>query len=155
MSNPARDLLNFVDDHKTEMKDDTYKGIVDKITPINKICEEKNKSRYKVIFQVIFPIYEDDDTHELEMNIEQKEFFLHLSTQEVKIINKWLDDFGTICRFHPFDVETYQGINVLDQIRMLLTKHRDTLSIRYDIDSRVAISCSNEVFITRVKKCRQ
>lgn len=99
-------------------------------------------------------MYDDDTTHDLEMHVESKRFDIYLSTQEVEIIDGWLGEFGSVFRFHDCDVEAYEGINTLDQIRNLLTKVHDTLSIRDDIDSRVAIDCSNDVIITRIIKCR-
>ena len=96
MSNPARDLLNYVDDHKEEMKDDTYKGIVDRLAPINKIVECKNKCRYKVFFLVTNIRCDPDDDSLCKADYDNRNIEVYLSTPEVKFINKRLDEYGNI-----------------------------------------------------------
>ena len=78
MSNPARDLLNYVDEHKEEMKDDTYKGIVDKLVPINKEFEKTSKSKYKVFFLIsdIRRMENDDGRAEIYLKKEHINIFL-------------------------------------------------------------------------------
>ena len=112
MSNPARDLLNYVDDHKEEMKDDTYKGIVDRLAPINKVVEEKTKSKYNVYFIVCSFDADDDDDAIAEIRNDNRQVEIFLSQADAKMINKKLDECGSISHFWPDDLES-QGIQTV------------------------------------------
>ena len=70
MSNPARNLLNYIDEHKEEMKDNTYIGIVERIVPINKICEEKPNVDCKLFFLVVTPTFDIDENIESKNDID-------------------------------------------------------------------------------------
>ena len=131
MSNPAHDLLNYVDEHKTEMKDDTYKGIVDRLAPINKVITDKQRSLYRAIF-IISDFEDTDDGGELSMS--RKEFKVLLTETEVGLLNERLRDFGYINSFeHIFKLRDYQGIYYLSQFRNSLMKSFNKAII--DIDT--------------------
>ena len=103
MSKPARDLLNFVDEHKTEMKDNTYKGIVDKIAPINKVIEENKKSKYKM-FVLITIFYQNDDDPTLhEAAYTSKSVDIFLSDKEAEHIRVFAKspEFSFCSRIFP------------------------------------------------------
>ena len=133
MSNPARDLLNYVDDHKTEMKDDTYKGIVDRLAPINKALDDTKRSLYKAIF-LISEFDDTDDGGELSMS--RKEFKVYLSDEEVNLINKRLETVGVIiCVQHHFNVKKYQGIHYISEFRDSLIKEFNKVIIDVDTNT--------------------
>ena len=130
MSNPARDLLNYVDEHKTEMKDDTYKGIVDRLTPINKALDNIKRSQYKAIFMTTTF---DDNEDGGEIDTMRKEFKVYLSEDEAKQVNKKLDEWGAIHHFfHNFDLSKHQGIHYLSEFRNSLIMHHNKVILNID-----------------------
>ena len=98
MSNPARDLLNYVDEHKTEMKDDTYKGIVDRLAPIHKTYNDIKTSLYRAIYMV--SDLDDTDEDGGDVCMLKREFKVYLTETEVNLINEKLIFLGSVSSLH-------------------------------------------------------
>ena len=157
MSNPARDLLNFVDEHKTEMKDNTYKCIVDKIAPINKMIEENTKSKYKIFILVTDFCQDEDDPTLHEATYANKCVDIFLSDKEAEHINKELDQYGNINRIWSHECKESQGLQMAETIRSIFVNaFENTKATVRDGDDDLTdgeIICSNRAVITRIKKC--
>ena len=160
MSNPARDLLNYVDEHKEEMKDDTYKGIVDKLVPINKEFEKTSRSKYKV-FYLISDIH-PSTKNEAVIRQKTQTVEVYLSETEAKKINNRMDEYGCIRYLHNHDIEDYEGLHTMQNIRSLLFNAWGTcdIEIAYDdpddedetLYQKGSFGYENNVIITRIKK---
>ena len=98
MANSARQLLNFIDEHKTEMKDDTYKGIVDRLLPINKELEDNKKTKYKIFYNVNSIQRDPDDVCLTDIVQVSHSVDIFLSKTDVEYLNEKLDEYG--CMHH-------------------------------------------------------
>ena len=159
MSNPARDLLNYVDDHKTEMKDDTYKGIVDRLAPINKSFEDQHATLYKARF-LISDLDDTDDGG--EVSIIGREFKVYLTEDEAKQVNQKLELIGFIRFFFHFNLKKHKGIHSLSELRDSLIKPYNKVTIDIDVNAndsgldgeykKLPYFYSNEACLVRITK---
>ena len=154
MSNPVRDLLNFVDEHKTEMKDDTYKGIVDMLVPIHKQIDKRSK--YQMFILVTDIVRCDGDKCVHEATLRNKCVDVLLSDSEADYINKQLDQYGNINQIWFHNHPKTQGLEIVETIRSLFleTYNEVIVNCRLDEDDWQdgTIIYDNEVVITRIKK---
>lgn len=151
--NPAHNLLNYIDDHKIEMKDDTYKGIVDRLAPINKQLQENQKTKYKVYF-VVCSIEKGEDECMCEIITNTHVVEVYLSQADVENINERLDTSGYIDYFWPGDLDT-QGMETVCTICQIFHKQHIHTTVRGNVDNEdidVDLHYSNQVMITRIKK---
>ena len=154
MSNPARDLLNFVDEHKTEMKEGIYKGIVDMLVPIHKQMDVKSK--YK-IFSLVHNFYQDENDPTLhEASYTSKCIDVFLSDKDAEYINKELDDCRSISPIWSHEYKDSQGLQMTETIRSIFVDafNNTKATIRLDDDDlkNGEIIYSNRAAITRIKK---
>ena len=156
MSNPARDLLNFVDEHKTEMKEGIYKGIVDMLVPINKEIEKRSK--YKMFFLITDIIQCDGDESIHEATYSNKRIDIFLSDSEADYNNKQLDQYGNINQIWFNDHPKTQGLEIAETIRSIFvelfadTKVHCRVGDGDDDWKDGEIIYGNKVVITRIKK---
>ena len=129
MSNPARDLLNFVDEHKTEMKDNTYIGIVEKIAPINKMIEENKKSKYRLF--LIVTKFKRGDCEDCihEADYDNKRVNVFLSDSEASYINEQLDEYGNINQIWFHTHEKTEGLQMVETIRSIFVHAYDEAKV--------------------------
>ena len=161
MSNAARDLLNFVDEHKEEMKDNTYKGIVDRLAPINKFCNEKLRTKYHAWFLVSSFSFEMDGDDPIGNTTQRTKCVdVFLTEKEARHINKRLDDIGIICFWGNVN-ENDIGIQTIKSFHSILHKPFDDCKVQIDTNWNDEEECeivtgqlmfSNKVCLTRIKK---
>ena len=160
MSNSARDLLNYVDDHKQEMKEGVYKSIVDKLVPINKELEQNKKTKYNVFFLVTEIRRDINDESLCEADYKIKFVELYLSKTDVDFINNHLDKYGQLNQIWENDYKDSQGLQTVETVRRIFCKSFETTTISCDISDDndeiewkdTKIIYSNNVVITRIKK---
>ena len=164
MTNPAHDLLDYVDEHKTEMKDDTYKGIVDRLKPINDKLETNNtRTLYKVFFLVSGFRRDEHDKSVCEIYTHNKQVEIFLSQEEANIINTDLNNYGCIHQFHmsPDELKLKQGLHAVETFRQVFTKQWEVCEVEVDVNYNTdaasdytdgALLYNNNAVITRIKK---
>ena len=163
MTNPAHHLLDYVDEHKTEMKDDTYIGIVDRLKPINDKLETDNtRTLYKVFFLVSGFRKDEHDASVCEIYTHSKEVEIFLSQQEVDIINNQLNNYGCIHQFHigTDELRLKQGLHSIVTFKQVFTKHWELCEVEVDVNHNTnneseyrngALLYNSNVVITRIK----
>ena len=159
MINPARDILNYIDEHKHELKDNVYKTILDKLTPIHKEFKEKRKTKYEVYFLIssIHSNNNDDDIDEItEITHRMKSVQVFLSDVEVEILNKQLNKFGAIHWWDKDDIKKYNGLHTLHQFKQIFTKHFEfcnvEISDEHEETKAGKLLFNNIVCLTRIIK---
>ena len=160
MANSARDLLNYVDEHKQEMKEGIYKEIVDRLVPINKELEQNKKTKYEVFFLVTYIHRNVHDKDRCEATYHMKSTEAFLSKTDVDFLNKRLDQGGVIVHFWRDDIKKSQGLQMLETLRQIFLKGFETVVLSCDLTpdndesemKDAEILYSNEVVITRIKK---
>ena len=132
MANPVERLLNVVDDHKRDMPDNAYKGIMDELAEIKKIVETKARSRYKVFFIVLNIKRQEHDDAMVEVGRHHHEVEVYLSEDEVKYINKNLDNDGAISEIEYKYVQEQLGLHQIDKVREILRKQWESVIVEID-----------------------
>ena len=162
MANPVERLLNVVDDHKRDMPDNAYKGIMDELAEIKKIVETKARSRYKVFFIVLNIKRQEHDDAMVEVGRHHQEVEVYLSEDEVKYINKNLDNDGAISEIKYKYVQEQLGLHQIDKVREILRKQWEDVIVEIDTKYKDSdaddgykegkLLYDNEVIITRIVK---
>ena len=160
MANSARQLLNYVDEHKQEMKDDTYKGIVDRLAPINNELENNKKTKYDVFFMFTNIRREPHDETMCIADYTIRKVQVFLSKTDVDFINNELNTNGQVTQICAKDERSSQGLHTLETTRRLFCRSFETITIRCDISDDndeiewkdIEYMYSNYVAITRIKK---
>ena len=116
--NPARDLLNFVDEHKEEMKDNTYKNIVDKLKNINDNFDNNDRFKCEVTFNIQKPVFDREDPDDVSIDVVdgRKTFNIYLNQDEYDIIYNKIDQVFQIYTFNDEQVSQHRGINLIQQL---------------------------------------
>ena len=117
--NEARNLLNFIDEHKTELKDNTYKNIVDMISNINKQFEEqKSRELYTCVFLLTKSHFSKDDdetnTFFIDNTVEDFTVDFYLTEEEYNIVKTRLDNHNYMCNLWQWD-DDYPGLGLIQQ----------------------------------------
>ena len=135
--NPAHDLLNYIDEHKTEMKDDTYKNIVEKISKINGKLQKKTCTCKFIIFYPHF--YTVGENQCVNILSKTKEWTFDLDDYQYKRVKDQLVKHGG--QFHA----TLCHIEVIQAYAFGL---RDDIHIDYVED--IPIEKSNTVLLVDI-----
>ena len=116
--NPARDLLNYVDEHKEEMKDDTYKNIVDKLKNINDNFNNNHRFKCELTFNIQKPSFDRDDPDDILLNVlnQHKTFNIFLNQQEYDIVYYKINQVYHIHTFNQEQLSQHRGINLIQQL---------------------------------------
>ena len=134
--NAARDLLNYVDEHKEEMKDETYKNIVEKLTPINDELKAKQPLQKYVITFMITSVGIANKTRNIiethpEMKVKNIEF--QLTHDEYLDIYNTLERGSYIANLCQLK-ENRPNIESIENVRILLEEDRREFDLEYYID---------------------
>ena len=160
MANPVERLLNVVDDHKRDMPDNAYKGIMDELASIKKVVETKHRSKYKVFFIECSIKRQEHDESMAEVDRTHHRVEVYLTEDEAKHINKELDQYGVICQLEYKLVEEQQGLHHLEMFRQVFSKRWEDVIVEVDVNYKSddneykegKLIYDNEVLITRVVK---
>ena len=149
--NEARDLLNFVDEHKEEMKDDTYKTIVDKLKPIHDKLKDTQMIKCEITYAIEEPHFQKDDKNKAELHVstESKVIQAFLTEEEYNIVEDNLAEELHRLYMFPYKArQEYAGIKHLQNIKDVLTKTYQIESFEIHVNKKETIDFEIEYHTT-------
>lgn len=116
------------------MKDDTYKGIVDRLVPINNELENNKKTKYKIFYNVSSIRRDPDDACLTDIVQVSHSVDIFLSKTDVEYLNEKLDEYGCIHHLIENTVKKSQGLQMIVTIKQIFQKHFETTKLNVEID---------------------